>query len=94
MCTDTLYFMWTIYKTGYCNIQYYVIYLAEHDLWIRLQNILYHICFDNRVSLPGGGDNNDDDDDDDDNDTGDISTCDMQAKDNEVAEMFREQVTW
>ena len=88
MCTDTLYFMWTIYKTGHYNIQYYVIYLAENDLWIRLQNILYHICSDNRDSLPGG------DDDDDDNDIGDISTCGMQATDDEVAEIFRKQVTW
>ena len=31
MCTYTLYFMWTIYKTGHCNIQYYVIYIAEND---------------------------------------------------------------
>ena len=89
MCTDTLYFMWTIYKTQCYDIQYYVIYLAENDSWIRLQNILYDICFDNRDSLPG-----DDDDDDDDNDTGDISTCHMQATDDEVAEIFRKQVTW
>ena len=31
MCTDKLYFMWTICKTGHCNIQYYVIYIAEND---------------------------------------------------------------
>ena len=79
--------MWTIYKTGHCNIQYYVIYLAENDSWIKIQNILYHICFANTDSLPGV-------DDDDDNDTGDISTCDMQPKDDEVAEIFRKQVTW
>ena len=42
--------------------------------------MLYHICFDNRDSLPG-------DDDAVDDDTGDISTCDMQATD-EVAEIF------
>ena len=51
------------------------------------KNILYHICFDNRDSLPG------EDDDDDDNDTGDVSTCDMQPTDNEVAEIFRKHVT-
>ena len=51
---------------------------------IRLQNILYHVCFDNRDSLPG----------DDDDDTGDISTFDMQATDDEVAEIFRKHVTW
>ena len=79
--------MWTIYKTGHHNIQYYAICLAENDSWIRLQNILYHICFDNRDSLPG-------DDDDDDDDTGDISTCNMQDTDDEVAEIFRKQVTW
>ena len=59
-----------MYKTRHCNIQY----------------ILYHVCCDNRDSLPG-------DDDDDDNDTGDISTCDMQAADDEVAEILRKQVT-
>ena len=84
MCTDTLYFMWTIYKTGHYNIQYYVIYLLKNDLWIRLQNILYHICFDNRDSLPG----------DNDDDIGDISTSGMQATDDEVAEIFRKQVIW
>ena len=73
MCRDTLYFMWTIYKTGHCNIQY----------------ILYHVCCDNRDSLPGAAAAADDD-----NDTGDISTCDMQATDDEVAEIFRKQVTW
>ena len=57
---------------------------------MRLKNILYHICFDNRDSLPGGGD---DDDDDDDNDTGDMSTCNMQPTDDKVAEIFRKQVT-
>ena len=31
MCTDTLYFMWTIYKTGHSNIQYDVIYIPEND---------------------------------------------------------------
>ena len=56
---------------------------------MRLKNILYHICFDNRDSLPG----DDDADDDDDNETGDMSTCDMQPTDDEVAEIFRKQVT-
>ena len=57
---------------------------------MRLKNILYHIFFDNRGSLPGG---DDDDHDDDDDDTGDMSTCDMQPTDDEVAEIFRKQVT-
>ena len=51
------------------------------------KNILYHICFDNRDSLPG-----DDDAAADDNDTSDMSTCDMQPTDDEVAEIFRKQV--
>ena len=37
---------------------------------------IYHVCFYNRESLPGG--------DDDDDDTDDISTCDMQATDDEL----------
>ena len=37
-----------------------------------------------RESLPG---------DDDNDDTGDISICDIQATDDEVAEIFRWQVT-
>ena len=40
-------------------------------------------------SLPG-----DDDDDDDDDDTDDISTCDIQATDDEVAEIFRKHISW
>ena len=55
---------------------------------IRLQNILYHVCFENTDSLPG------DDDDDDDDDTGNISTCDVEATHDEVAEICRKQVTW
>ena len=51
---------------------------------IRLQNILYHVCFDNTDSLP----------DDDDDDTGDISTCDVEATHDEVAGIWRKQVTW
>ena len=47
-----------------------------------LQNILYHVCFDNTDSLPG-----------DDNDTDDISTFDMEATNDEVDEIFRKQVT-
>ena len=53
---------------------------------MRLQNILYHVCFHNRDSLPG--------DDDDDDDTGDMSTCDMQGTDDEVAEIFRKHIWW
>ena len=49
--------------------------------------ILYHVCCNNRESLPG------DNDDDNDNDTGDMSTFDMQPTDDEVAEIFRKQVT-
>ena len=40
-------------------------------------------------SLPG----DDDDDDDDDDDTGDISICDMQATDDEVAETCRKHIS-
>ena len=52
-------------------------------MWMRLKNIWYYICFDNRDSLPG----------DDDDDTGDMSTCDMQPTDDEVAEISKQQVT-
>ena len=52
---------------------------------IRLQNILYHVCFDNTDSLPG---------DNDDDDTGDVSTFDVEATHDEVAEILRKQVTW
>ena len=86
--------MWTIYKTGHYNIQYYVINLAENNLWIRLKNIfiIFALTVD---SLPGGGGGgDDDDDDDDDNDTGDMLTCDIEATDDEVAEIFRKQLTW
>ena len=48
---------------------------------IRLKNILYHVCFDNTDSLPG-----------DDDDTGDISTCNVEATHDEVAEILRKQV--
>ena len=46
--------------------------------------MLCNVCFDKTDTLPG-----DDDDDDDDDDTADISTCDMQDTDDEVAEIFR-----
>ena len=46
--------------------------------------IWYYICFDNRDKLPGH---------DDDDDTGDMSTCDMQPTADEVAEIFKQQVT-
>ena len=52
---------------------------------IHLHMILY--LLDNRDSLPG-----DDDDDDDDDGTGDMSTCDMQPTDDEVSEIFKQQV--
>ena len=39
-------------------------------------------CFNNTDTLPG----------DDDDDTADISTCDMQATDDEVVEIFRKPV--
>ena len=42
------------------------------------------MCFNNTDSLPG---------DDDDDNTGDISTFDMEATDDEVAVIFRKQVT-
>ena len=55
---------------------------------MRPKNIWYDICFDNRHSLPG-----DDDDVNDDDDTGNMSTCDMQGTDDEVSEIFKQQVT-
>ena len=54
----------------------------------KTKNILYHVCFDNTDSLPG------DDDDDDDDDIADISTCDVVATCDEVAEICRKQVIW
>ena len=53
---------WTLQYPILCHI---------YRLWMRLKNIWYYICFDNRDSLPG-------DDDDDDDDTGDMLTCDLQ----------------
>ena len=50
---------------------------------IRLKNILYHVCFDETDSLPC---------DDDDDDTGAISTCDVEATHDAVAEICRKQV--
>ena len=60
----------------------------------KTKNILYHVCFDNRDSLPGGDDDDDDDDDNNNDDTGDISTCDVEATCDEVAEICRKQVIW
>ena len=48
------------------------------------------MCCNSRESLPG----DDDDDDDDDDDAGDISICDIQATDDEVAEIFRKHISW
>ena len=47
------------------------------------------MCCNNRESLPGGGD----DDDDDDDDEGDMSICNIQATDDEVAEIFRKHIS-
>ena len=47
----------------------------------QTKNTLYHVCFDNIDSLP-----------DDDDDTGDISTCDVEATHDEVAEICTKQV--
>ena len=49
----------------------------------KTKNIWYHVCFDNTDSLPG-----DDDDGYDDDDTGGISTCDVEATHDVVAEIF------
>ena len=46
------------------------------------------MCCNSRESLPG-----DDDDDDDDNDTSDMSICNIQATDDEVAEIFRKHIS-
>ena len=53
---------------------------------IRLKNILYHVCCNNRERLPGK-----DDDEDyaaDDDDTGDMSISDIAATDDKVAEIL------
>ena len=50
---------------------------------MRQKNIWYDICFHNTDSLTG----------DDDDDIGNMSTCDMQPTDDEVAEIFKQQVT-
>ena len=52
---------------------------------MALFSILYHVCFDNTDSSPG---------DDDDDNTGDISTFDVEATHDEVAEILRKQVMW
>ena len=48
----------------------------------KTTNILCNVCFDNTDTLPG----------DDDDDIADISTCDMQATDDEVGEIFRKPI--
>ena len=50
----------------------------------KTKNMLYHVCFDKTDSLPG----------DDDDDTGAISTCDVEATHGAVAEIYRKQVIW
>ena len=47
------------------------------------------MCCNNRESLPG----EDDDDDDDDDDAGDMSICNIQATDDEVAEILRKHIS-
>ena len=88
MCTDTLCFVWTITRldTTICHIMSYI-YRQE---WLvnKTKYILYHVCCNSRESLPG-----DDDDDDDDNDTSDMSICNIQATDDEVAEIFRKHIS-
>ena len=48
--------------------------------------VMHYVCFENTDSLPDG--------DEDDDVTGDISTCDVEATHDEVAEIWRKQVTW
>ena len=50
---------------------------------IKLRNILYHVCCNNREKLPGKDDDEDDDDNDD--NVGDMSIADITATDDEVA---------
>ena len=57
---------------------------------IRLRNILYHVCCNNRERLPG---KDDDEDDDDDNDAGDTSIADIAATDEEVAEILTKYIS-
>ena len=52
---------------------------------IKLRNILYHVCCNNRERLPG---KDDDEDDDDDDNVGDTSIADIAATDDEVAEIL------
>ena len=52
---------------------------------IRLKNILYHVCCNNRESLPG--------EDDDDDDAGDMSICNIAATDDEVTEILRKYIS-
>ena len=57
---------------------------------IRLTNILYHVCCNNREGLPG---KDDDDDDDDDDNAGDMSICNIAATDDEVDEILRKYIS-
>ena len=52
---------------------------------IKLRNILYHVCCNNRETLPG---KDDDEDDDDDDNVGDMSIAGIAATDDEVAEIL------
>ena len=52
---------------------------------IKLRNILYHVCCNNRERLPG---KDDDEDDDDDDNVGVMSIADITATDDEVAEIL------
>ena len=58
----------------------------------KTKNILYHVCCNNRESLPGD-DDDDDGDDDDDDDAGDMSICNIQSMDDEVAEILRKYIS-
>ena len=57
---------------------------------IRLRNILYHVCCNNRERLPG---KDDDEDDDDDDNVGDTSIADIAATDDEVAEILTKYIS-
>ena len=58
---------------------------------IRLRNILYNVCCNNRERLPGKDDDEDDDDDDD--NVGDTSIADIAATDDEVAEILTKYIS-
>ena len=72
---------------------YDVIYVAAEWLVIRLRNILYHVCCNNRERLPGKDDDEDDDDDDDDDDAGDTSKADIAATDEDVTEILTKYIS-